>query len=122
MGQRYAGKGKVLYGDRLDFEAAAKTLEVAERLWPAMHSRRSVDLLQGTLQSSRLSECSRSESRTGSLLQEALEYAKPYGDRLDVPFAYAMLGRLAKPPARLIKRLNTCSYLSSQPREPVKIP
>lgn len=95
LGQAYSGKGKVL-GDRLDFAAAVKMLEIAEG-----YGRRCADVDPGIFFKSicnravYLSAQSEREEPV-RLLREAIEYAKPYEDALDVPFAYAMLGRLAE--------------------------
>ena len=95
LGAAYSGKGKV-YGDRLDFPAAIKMLELAER-----YGRRCVDVDPGIFFKA---SCNRAVYLTAQgqrdeparILREAIAYAKPYGDQLDVPFAYAMLGRLAE--------------------------
>lgn len=95
LGAAYAGKGKVL-GDRLDFEAAVGVLEIAEN-----YGRRCADTDPGIFFKA---SCNRAvflsaqgkRDEPTRILREAIEFAKPYGDQLDVPFAYAMLGRLAE--------------------------
>lgn len=95
LGAAYAGKGKV-YGDRLDFPAAVKMLELAER-----YGRRCAEADPGIFfkatcnRAVYLSALGQRDEPT-RILREAIEYARPYGDQLDVPFAYAMLGRLAE--------------------------
>ncbi len=95
LGAAYAGKGKVL-GDRLDYTAAVEVLEIAEG-----YGRRCVETDPGIFFKAR---CNRAvylnaqgqRDEPTRLLLEAIEFAKPYGDRLDLPFAYGMLGRLAE--------------------------
>ncbi len=95
LGAAYAGKGKVL-GDRLEFQAAARILELA-----ASYGRRCADrdpsiFFKASCNRAAYLNALGERSAPTKILQEAIEFAKPFGDQLDVPFAYAMLGRLAE--------------------------
>ena len=95
LGAAYSSKGKIL-GDRLEFAAAIEKLELAES-----YGRRCAETDPGIYFKAK---CNQAVYRSAlgqrdeptRMLREAIEFAKPYGDQLEVPFAYAMLGRLAE--------------------------
>ncbi len=95
LGAAYLGKGKV-YGDRLDFAAATKMLELAESYGRRCADRNPAIFFKASCNRAVYLSAQGQREEPVRILREAIEFAKPFGDQLDVPFAYAMLGRLAE--------------------------
>ena len=95
LGAAYSGKGKV-YGDRLDFAAAVKMLEVAEGYGRRCSDRDPSIFFKASCNRAVYLGAMGQRDEPARILRAAIEYARPFGDQLDVPFAYATLGRLAE--------------------------